>query len=97
LQIRRIAGQRHTSGTLRTRNISSSGVYFLVPYELEPGTPVELDLFLAKRHDRGSVVMSTQAHVVRCEPSLATGFRGCGAEFDDIAFALRSQSFLDSE
>src|SRR5580700_6927817 len=34
---------------LVTRNISSSGVYFLAPRELKPGTAIELEVALVER------------------------------------------------
>jgi hypothetical protein len=43
LRLKRIAGQRERKNQiLRTTNISSSGVLFLCPQRIEPGTPIEI-------------------------------------------------------
>lgn len=88
LQLKRIAGQRglgHES--MRTTNISSSGVLFLCPLHIEPGTPVELEVRLVDRPlGRGSVKMMTEAHVVRTEPAPRAGWHCVAACFDDITF-----------
>ena len=45
IRVKRVAGQRErTTQTLRTMNISSSGVLFLFPQRIEPGTPIELEV-----------------------------------------------------
>src|ERR1700727_1424175 len=55
--------------TLVTRNISSSGVYFLAPREFQPGTAIELEVALIERPlGQGSVQMCTAAHIVRAAP-----------------------------
>lgn len=89
LQIRRVAGQRDMdSASLRTKNISSSGVYFLSPRYIEPGTPVELRVLLLDHpYGRPSVCMSTEAHVVRVEEASRRGWHGVAAAFDDISFS----------
>jgi hypothetical protein len=72
--------------TLVTRNISSSGVYFLAPREIEPGTAIELEVALVERPlGFGSVQMCTAAHIVRAEESEMPGWRGYAASFDDFA------------
>ncbi len=88
LRLRRVAGQPEpVSVTLLTQNISSSGVFFLCPSELEPGTPIELEVALVERPlGRGSVRMATAAHIVRVEPSDIPGWHGLAASFDDITF-----------
>ena len=55
-----VAGQREVVPlTLLTRNISSSGVFFLCPRWIEPDTPVELEVALVDRpFGRGSVPMA---------------------------------------
>src|SRR5580704_17422533 len=70
LQLKRIAGQREQKHqTLRTTNISSSGVLFLCPQRIEPGTPVELEVCLVNSpFGHGTVKMKTEAHVVGAEP-----------------------------
>lgn len=74
--------------TLLTRNISSSGVYFLAPREFEPGTAIELEVALVERPlGQGSVQMLTAAHIVRAEESNMPGWRGYAATFDDFALS----------
>lgn len=88
LRLKRVAGQREPVPiSLVTKNISSSGVYFLCPRWIEPGTPIELEVGLVERPlGRGSVRMSTAAHVVRIEPTQTPGWHGLAATFDDISF-----------
>lgn len=79
--------------TLVTRNISSSGIYFLAPREIEPGTAIELEVALLERPlGMGRVQMCTAAHVVRSEETDEPGWRGYAASFDD--FALQHDDVL---
>jgi hypothetical protein len=79
--------------TLVTRNISSSGIYFLAPRDFEPGTAIELEVALIERPlGQGSVQMCTAAHIVRTEDVDMPGWRGYAASFDD--FALRRDDVL---
>jgi hypothetical protein len=72
--------------TLVTRNISSSGIYFLAPRRLEVGMSVELEVALVDRPvGQGKVQMLTAAHIVRAEESDAPGWLGYAATFDDFA------------
>jgi len=72
--------------TLVTRNISSSGIFFLAPRELNPGTAVELEVALIERPlGQGRVQMCTAAHIVRAEESETPGWKGYAASFDDFA------------
>jgi hypothetical protein len=72
--------------TLVTRNISSSGIFFLAPRDLEPGTAVELEVALIERPlGQGRVQMCTAAHIVRAEDADTPGWRGYAASFDDFA------------
>lgn len=72
--------------TLVTRNISSSGVYFLAPRDLQPGTAIELEVALVDRPlGQGRVQMCTAAHIVRAEETVTPGWRGYAASFDDFA------------
>ncbi len=89
LRLLRVAGQRESVPiSLVTRNISSSGVYFLCPRRVEPGTPIELEVGLVDRPlGRGSVRMITAAHVLRAEPTDTPGWHGLAVTFDDITFA----------
>jgi PilZ domain len=88
LWLKRIAGQRgQRHQSLRTTNISSSGVLFLCPQHIEPGTPLEIEVCLVDRPlGRGTVRMTTEAHVVRTEPSTRSGWHSVAVCFDDIAF-----------
>jgi PilZ domain len=72
--------------TLVTRNISSSGIFFLAPREFAKGQSVELEVALIERpQGQGSVQMFTAAHIVRCEETDMPGWRGYAATFDDFA------------
>lgn len=73
--------------TLVMRNISSTGVYFLCPKQLDVGTQVELEVVLvSKPMGRGSVVMTTMAHICRAEAAAMPGWYGLAACFDDVQF-----------
>jgi hypothetical protein len=88
LRLKRIAGQRERfTETLRTTNISSSGVLFQCPQRIEPGTPIEIEVCLVDRPlGRGTVRMRTEAHVVRAEPAARPGWHTLAVTFDDITF-----------
>jgi PilZ domain len=73
--------------TLVMRDISSTGVYFLCPKQLAVGTQVELEVVLvSKPMGRGSVLMTTMAHVCRTEAAAMPGWYGFAACFDDVEF-----------
>jgi len=73
--------------TLVTRDISSTGCYFLCPKELAAGTAIELEIVLVSRPmGRGSVVIVSMAHVRRMEPAAVPGWYGIAASFDDVQF-----------
>jgi len=73
--------------TLVTRDISSSGVFFLCPKKLEPGTEIELDIVLVSRPlGYGNVVVSSKARVCRTEAAHMPGWHGIAAKFDDFGF-----------
>ncbi|HXM95076.1 MAG TPA: PilZ domain-containing protein [Candidatus Dormibacteraeota bacterium] len=73
--------------TLVTRDMSSSGVYFLCPKALIMGTPIELEIVLVSRPlGRGNVVAITLAHVRRVEPAAVPGWYGIAASLDDVQF-----------
>jgi len=73
--------------TLVTRDISSSGVFFLYPKTLAPGTEIELDIVLVSRPlGYGNVVVSSKARVTRTEPANMPGWYGIAAKFDDFGF-----------
>lgn len=88
LRVKRIAGQRENQAEpFRTTNISSSGVLFLCPRHIEPGTPVEIEICLVDRPlGRGSVKMLTEAHVVRADSAERPGWHMLAVTFDDITF-----------
>src|SRR5215469_16451685 len=73
--------------TLVTRDISSTGVYFLCPKQVPLGTRVELEIVLVSRPlGRGNVVVTTMARVQRLEPAAMPGWFGVAASFDDVEF-----------
>jgi len=73
--------------TLVTRDISSSGVFFLCPKTLALETEIQLDIVLVSRPlGYGNVVVSSKAHVKRVEPANMPGWFGIAASFDDFAF-----------
>jgi hypothetical protein len=73
--------------TLVTRDISSTGVYFLCPKRVALGTRIELEIVLVSRPmGRGNVVATTMARVRRLEPAAMPGWFGVAAAFDDVAF-----------
>jgi hypothetical protein len=79
--------------TLVTRNISSSGVYFLAPRDLAPGTAIELEVALVERPlGCGRVEMCTAAHIIRSDETDTPGWRGYAASFDD--FALKRDDLI---
>ena len=88
LRLRAVGGEPEPYPiTLVTRNISSTGVYFLCPKHLAVGTQVELEVVLvSKPMGRGSVVMTTMAHVCRREAAAMPGWYGLAACFDDVQF-----------
>ena len=73
--------------TLVTRDISSSGVFFLCPKSLAVETEIGLDIVLVSRPlGYGNVVVSSKAHVKRVEPANMPAWFGIAASFDDFAF-----------
>jgi len=73
--------------TLVTRDISSSGVFFLCPKSLALETEIELDIVLVSRPlGYGNVVVSSKARIKRVEPANMPGWFGIAASFDDFAF-----------
>jgi c-di-GMP-binding flagellar brake protein YcgR len=88
LQLRSVCGVREEYPiTLVTRDISSSGVFFLCPKSLEAGTEIELDIVLVSRPlGYGNVVVSSRARVCRTESANMPGWYGIAARFDDFAF-----------
>ena len=73
--------------TLVTRDISSTGVFFLCPKELAAGTSIELEVVLvSKPMGLGNVVLVTMAHVSRAERAIMPGWYGIAAAYDDVQF-----------
>ncbi|MBZ5539604.1 MAG: PilZ domain-containing protein [Acidobacteriia bacterium] len=73
--------------TLVTRDISSTGVFFLCPRSLALGTTVELEIVLvSKPMGRGNVVMVSLARVCRAEPAAMPGWFGVAASFAQLEF-----------
>jgi hypothetical protein len=73
--------------TLVTRDISSSGVYFLCPRKVALGTSIELEVVLVSRPmGRGNVVIVSHARVTRIEPAAMPGWFGIAASFEDLEF-----------
>lgn len=73
--------------TLVTRNISSTGVYFLCSKQLTVGVSIELEIVLvSKPLGLGNVVAVTMARVCRTEPAAMPGWHGIAAAFDDVQF-----------
>lgn len=87
LRLTRIGGvKERVPVTLVTRNISSSGVFFLAPREMQEGTAIELEVALIDRPlGFGRVQMCTSAHIVRTQESDMPGWHGYAASFDDFA------------
>jgi hypothetical protein len=73
--------------TLVTRDLSSTGVYFLSPKLLPMGANVELEIVLVSRPmGCGNVVIATMAQVRRVEPAAMPKWFGIAASFDDLQF-----------
>jgi hypothetical protein len=73
--------------TLVTRDISSTGVYFLCPKPLPMDAPIELQIILVSRPlGQGNVVMTSNAYVRRIHPAAVPGWFGIAANFDDVSF-----------
>jgi len=88
LRLRCIAGRAEDFPiTLVTRDISSTGVFFLCPRKLALGTPIELEVVLVSRPmGRGNVVIVSKARVRRLEPAAMPGWFGIAVSFDDLEF-----------
>jgi hypothetical protein len=88
LKLRSVAGvMEEFPISLVTRDISSTGVFFLCPKALAEGTTIELDIVLVSRPlGYGNVVVSSKARVCRSESANMPGWFGIAANFDDFAF-----------
>ena len=73
--------------TLVTRDISSTGVFFLCPKRLAMNADIELEIVLVSRPmGRGNVVAVAAAKVRRVEAANMPGWFGVAASFDDLKF-----------
>ena len=73
--------------TLVTRDISSSGVFFLCPRKLVLQTAIELEVVLVSRPmGRGNVVIVSKARVTRIESAATPGWFGVAASFEELEF-----------
>jgi c-di-GMP-binding flagellar brake protein YcgR len=88
LKLRSVSGiMEQYPVSLVTRDISSSGVYFLSPKQLPLEREIELDIVLVSRPlGYGNVVVSSRARVRRVESANMPGWYGIAASFDDFAF-----------
>jgi len=79
--------------TLVTRDISSTGVFFLCPKQISLGTHIELEIVLVSRPmGRGNVVIVTMAHVRRMEPaaiSYSNPGRACPLRIVECSYARK--------
>ena len=73
--------------TLVTRDISSTGVYFLCPKQMPMNAALGLQIVLVSRPlGQGNVVMASNAHVRRVHRAAMPGWFGIAANFDDVSF-----------
>jgi hypothetical protein len=88
LRLRSVDGRPEDSPvTLVTRDISSSGVFFLCQRNLAVETAIELEVVLVSRPlGRGNVVIVSKARVARTEPAAMPGWFGIAASFEDLEF-----------
>jgi hypothetical protein len=88
LRLRGVAGHPEDFPiTLVTRDISSTGVFFLCPRKLPLDTVVELEVVLVSRPmGRGNVVIVSKARITRLEPAAMPGWFGIAASFDELEF-----------
>ena len=88
LRLRGVAGRAEDFPiTLVTRDISSTGVFFLCPRKLPLDTVIELEVVLVSRPmGRGNVVIVSKARVTRLEPAAMPGWFGIAASFDELEF-----------
>jgi hypothetical protein len=88
LRLRGVSG--HTEDfpiTLVTRDISSTGVFFLCPRMVSIETQIELEVVLVSRPmGRGNVVIVSKARVTRIEPAAVPGWFGIAASFEELEF-----------
>ena len=90
----RVTGNaRSESAPLISRDISTMGVYFESPQQMEKGASVELDVALVDRPlDRGCVRLSTRGQVVRVGSAETPGWHGLAVRFDELSFHYDDKS-----
>ena len=88
LKLRSVSGiMEQYPVSLVTRDISSSGVFFLSPKHLALESEIELEIVLVCRPlGYGNVVVSSKARVRRVESANMPEWYGIAASFDDFAF-----------
>jgi hypothetical protein len=88
LRLRSVASVREDFPiTLVTRDISSTGVYFLCPKQLAAGASIELEIVLVNKPlGLGNVVLVSVAHVCRVENAAMPGWFGVAASFGEVQF-----------
>jgi len=88
LKLRSVAGLAEVFPvTLVTRDISSTGVYFLCPKQLPVNASIELQIVLVSRPlGQGNVVITSNAYVRRIHPAAVPGWFGIAANFDEVTF-----------
>jgi hypothetical protein len=88
LKLRSVAGVlEQYPVTLVTRDISSSGVFFLCPKPLTVGAEIELEIVLVSRPlGYGNVVVSSKARICRAEAANMPSWYGIAAHFVDFGF-----------
>jgi hypothetical protein len=73
--------------TLVTRDISSSGVFFLCPKSVAVDATIKLEIVLISRPlGLGNVAVHSLAKVRRIEPAAVPGWFGIAASFEDMEF-----------
>lgn len=73
--------------TLVTRDISSTGVFFLCPKRIAVEAPIDLEIVLvSKPLGLGNVAIHSKAKVRRIEPAAVPGWYGIAASFEDVDF-----------
>lgn len=73
--------------SLVTRDISSTGVFFLCPKHIAVETPIELEIVLVSRPmGHGNVVIASMATVRRIVPAAMPGWYGVAVAFTDVQF-----------
>jgi len=88
LRLKSVDGrQENFPVSLVTRDISSTGVFFLSPRDIAVGSVIELEIVLVSRPmGLGNVTVVSQALVRRVDASPVTGWYGIAAKFSEVEF-----------